>query len=418
MICYKCGKQIDDDAKFCCYCGAKINVISAKESAEGNIKTNAVENTSTVKRDKKKSSKKLLFGFIGAIVLIMALIIVSLSILSGNQQLSPGSDFVTEHTESTTDTSTEFEDIKIAKKEETQQKTESTRNEDVIIETIHMSTDNMRPTIFETSTIKVRLNEFGYSNNKTVFDTNFIVENDSNEEINVVLTDVIINGYDISASVGKTLVEPGHKSICECSVWQDNIDETGESEWDVMEGVIEISVGHGGDALYSIPVIIDKACWEYEEEYAENNPIAPIVSSDLVEIPEGAIVISSENLYPVLVDENNITATVSSYGYANGKTVFEINFTMENNTTEDLSISLTDVIVDGYDISTSIGNTLVEAGHKAVCDSSIWLDDMEEVGINDWIVLKGTVEISEGYWGDTVYSIPVVIYRNAWNNAE
>jgi hypothetical protein len=90
---------------------------------------------------------------------------------------------------------------------------------------------------------------------------------------------------------------------------------------------------------------------------------------------------------------------------------------MENNTNEDLSIVLTDVIVDGYDISTSTGKTLVEAGHKAVCDSSVWLRDMKEVGINDWIVLTGVVEIREGYWGDALYTIPVVIYRNAWTSA-
>ena len=92
--------------------------------------------------------------------------------------------------------------------------------------------------------------------------------------------------------------------------------------------------------------------------------------------------------------------------------------TLENNTGEDLSIALTNVIVDGYDISTSTGTSLVESGHKAVCDSSVWLRDMEEVGINDWVVLQGTVEISEGYWGDAVYSIPVVIYRNAWTSAD
>lgn len=283
--------------------------------------------------------------------------------------------------------------------------------------TIHMTTENMRPIILETPTIKVRFNKFSYANSKTVFSVNFIVENHSNEEINVLLTDVTVNGYDVSTSTGKSLVESGHKANCSSSVYQNDIDETGESEWNTIEGAIEIRKGYWGDILYSIPVIIDKSCWEYEEEYAVNNPITPIISSDLDEIPEGLIIISSENLYPVLVEEDNLFAAVSSFGYANGKTVFKINFKMENNSAEDYSIILTDVIVDGYDISTSTGKTLVEAGHKAVCDSSIWLRDMQEVGINDWVVLSGVIKIRKGYWGDAVYSIPVVIYRNAWMTA-
>lgn len=418
MFCYKCGSQIDDDAKFCRHCGAKMNIISTEAPAAPVSEIKANEKQPTMKSVKKKTSKGLVFGLVGVVALIIALVLI----LGGNQEtpVSPDSGEIistSEPTDSTPDTLTESEDGEKDKPLDATQEPESVEKEDVVIETIHMSTENMRPIILETSTIKVRFNKFSYANSKTVFGVNFIVENDTDEEISVVLTDVTVNGYDVSTSTGKTLVDPGHKANCDSSVWQKEIDETGESEWDVIEGVVEIREGYWGDALYSIPVIIDKACWEYEEEYAENNPIAPIISSDLAEIPEDAIVISSENLYPVLVEEEGVTAAVSAYGYANGKTVFEINFTMENNTGEDLSIVLTDVIVDGYDISTSTGKTLVEAGHKAVCDSSVWLRDMKEVGINDWIVLKGTVEIREGYWGDAVYSIPVVIYRNAWTSA-
>lgn len=292
------------------------------------------------------------------------------------------------------------------------------KREEVVIEAIHMSVDNMRPTILETSDINVRFNKFGYANGETVFKVNFIVENETNEDISVVLTDVTVNGYDVSTSTGNTLVEPGHKANCDSSVWQNDIDETGESEWDVIEGTVEIREGYWGDALYSVPVIIDRACWEYEEEYAQSNPMPTIASTDLEVLPDDATVMSSDNLYPVLIEEDGVIAAVSSYDYANGKTVFEVKFSMENNTDKELSIVLTDVIVDGYDISTSTGNTLVEPGHKAICDSSVWLRDMEEVGIKDWIVLKGTVEIREGYWGDALYSIPVVIYRDAWGSAK
>lgn len=419
VFCYKCGRQIDDDAQFCRYCGAKMNVIPADASAAPAVENKAAENQPTINPNKKKSSGWIIFGILGGVVIIAALVLV----FWDNQATLSSPDFgevisSSDPTDSTAGTLTKPEDSEVDKTIDATQKPESSEKEDVDIETIHISMDNMRPTILETSTIKVRFNKFGYANNKTVFDVNFIVENETDEEISVVWTDVTVNGYDVPTSTGKTIVEPGHKANCESSVWQDEIDETGESKWNVIEGVIEIRKSYLGDVLYSVPVTIDKACWEYEEEYAKDNPITPIVSSDLAEVPEDAIVISADNLYPILVAEEGVTATVSGYGYANGKTVFDINFAMENNTDEDLSIVLTDVVVDGYDISTSTGKTLVEAGHKAVCDSSVWLRDMEEVGINDWIVLKGTVEIRGDYWGDAVYSIPVVIYRNAWTSVD
>lgn len=409
MFCYKCGSEINDNdnAKFCRHCGAEIRTISTEGSADFDSKTDHTENLSAEIKAKKKISKGLIFGIAGVAVCIIVLVLILGSIRPTNVSTE------TEEIVSSTETKESGKDEQF----EVTQQTESTTKEDVDIKTIHMSPDNMRPTILETSDIKVHFNRFSYANGETVFEVNFIVENDTDEEISVLLTDVIVNGYDVSTSTGKTLVKPGHKANCDSSVWQESIDETGESEWDTIEGVIEVRKGYWDDILYSIPVVIDKACWEYEGEYSKNNPIDPVVSSDLTEIPEGATVISEENLYPKLVKEDDVTATVSDYSYANEKTVFEINFTMENNTDEDLEIFLTDVVVDGYDISTSTGITLVKAGHKAVCDSSVWLQDMEEVGINDWIVLKGTVKISEGYWDDPLYSIPVVIYRNAWKSA-
>ena len=414
MFCYKCGSKIDDDAKFCRHCGAKMNMNSTVESTAPISEINADEKQFCMKTVKKNFSKGLILGLVGVVVFVVVLV----SVLGDNQEpyYSPNSTVSTTETEKQTgDVTIESEESNMTEQNDIDKETDGAK-EDVVIETIHFSTENMRPTVLETSDIRVRFNKFSYANSKTVFGVNFTVENETDEEISVVLTDVTVNGYDVSTSTGKTLVEPGHKAICDSSLWQKEIDETGESKWDSIEGVIEVREGYWGDVLYSIPVIIDKSCWEYEEEYAENNPITPIVSSDLTEIPEGAIIISSENLYPVLFENDGVKAAVSAYGYANGKTVFEIDFTFENNTDKDLNIVLTDVIIDGYDISSSTGKTLVEAGHKAVCDSSVWLRDMKEVGINDWIVLKGTVEIREGYLGDALYSIPVVIYRNAWTS--
>ena len=41
MVCRRCGKEIEDDSKFCVYCGAKVTTISTEE--EGSISEKEVD---------------------------------------------------------------------------------------------------------------------------------------------------------------------------------------------------------------------------------------------------------------------------------------------------------------------------------------------------------------------------------------
>lgn len=285
---------------------------------------------------------------------------------------------------------------------------------DTIIDPVNITTENMRPTLLDNSDVRLSINSFTYANSKSIYELNIQFENNSNQNLAVLLTDVIVDGYDISTSQGKTTVSPGNKAICNSSILERDLQDAGITEWDTAEGVIEVRQGIFGKALYSVPVTLEKSCWEYDEEYTANNPLPVIAPSDLTDIPTDSIVISADNLNPTLLDESGITVSVTSFEYANNKTVYEINFALENSTEQDISISLNNVVVEGYEISTSEGKSMAEAGHKAVCDSSIWQRDMDQFGLNDWIVLKGTVTIREGYWGDVLYQIPVVIYKDAW----
>lgn len=417
MYCYKCGKVIRDDATFCNHCGAKVST--------PNDVSNEVTNDSGKSTISKKSvQRRLIFALaVGTAVVLIALVIWFWKSNDNIQSNNSATDSVAGNTPELPQEVGEFaeednpyEDYDSEVAIDDIVYPESENEEAISIEPIHMSTDNMRPTIIENDGISIRTSSFTTENAGDVFIINFLVENNTDREIDINLSNVTINGFDIFAS-GYIGVEPGHKANCDVCIWQDDIDETGESEWDVIEGTIEVIDWNEDEVLHSIPVIVDKECWEYEEEYAENNPITPVISSDLNEIPDGAIVISSDNLYPDIYEQDGISASVNSYEYGNGETVFLINFMVENNTSEDISIGLTDVVIDGYDIPAINGIIPVETGHKAVCDSSVWLRDMRKVGIEDWVVLEGNIQIRDGYWENVIYSAPIVIYREAWETA-
>ena len=418
MYCYKCGASINDDSVFCKYCGAKQNttaegnnlatepVISKDAPLNDGDYDKSTDITSNVLAKKTKNKRVV----ISILAVLITVVIVCVSLLLGRNTGTKNTDPLDniEQTDSSQSDGIMDDD----------NQSQDTQVSEITLDTVHMSKDNMRPVLIETPEIVARFNRFSYANGKSVFGLNFILENNSTNDISIVLKDVTINGFDIPTSQGTTMVEPGHKANCDSSVWQKEIDKTGVSEWDVINGVIVVRKDYYGDTLYSIPVIIDKACWEYEEEYEKNNPTKPVSVTDIENAPDDAIVLSINNLYPTLVDENGIKLTINSYGYANSKTVFKVNLFLENNSDKDLTVSLSDVVINGFDISTSTDLTKIEPGHKAISDASVWLKEMKEVGIYDWSVLQGTVVIREGFWGDSLYSIPVVIYKNAWESVK
>lgn len=341
------------------------------------------------------------------VLLLIAIMLMLCLVACGNETATEAEPQTTEEpTVETTETTEEAT-------EETTETTEETPVE-VVCDTINLTVDNMRPILVEDDLCNVYFNSFGYANGKSVFKTYFLLENNSDMDISVTLTDVVVDGFDISTSQGKSLVGPGHKALCDSSVWEKDLEEAGITEWTYMEGVVVVRQDFFGETLFSIPVVIDKACWEYEETYSAENPVTVIEPSDLTTIPDNAIVLSSDNLNPTIIDSDGIVASIASYSYANGGSVFELNITVENNTDQEIGVLLTDVIVEGYEISTSQGNVVVDSGHKAICESSVWQKDLDPVGITDWIVLTGNIEIREGYFGDTLHTIPVVIYKSAW----
>lgn len=85
MFCTKCGKKIQDDAKFCPYCGATVEPVvdlSQQHSPERRQTSVARHTVPTPSAPPKKSRK----GFWGALVVILAIIGLLYTIGTGNQQ--------------------------------------------------------------------------------------------------------------------------------------------------------------------------------------------------------------------------------------------------------------------------------------------------------------------------------------------
>ena len=282
------------------------------------------------------------------------------------------------------------------------------------LDAVIVDEDNMRPVFVDNAAITVSLNSFSYANDETVYGLNIVLENRSDKTLSVVLTDVEINNFEISVSYGKRTVSAGHGAVCYSSIWQNKIDEAGIQDWSELSGTILVREDAFGDPIYSVPVVIKRNCWEREKTFHDTSfePVAPVEA----QAPENAVVISPQNVAPILLDQDGIRLSVNSLDTANSGTVFKVGFLLENRTDDDIGVVLTDVVINGYEISTSYGKTTVTARKKAICDSSVWEKELTVAHIEEWTELQGRVVIRKGGYGEELYSIPVIIEKSVWTN--
>ena len=280
------------------------------------------------------------------------------------------------------------------------------------LDTVIVDEDNMRPIFVDDEAVTVSLNSFAYANNETVYGLNILLKNRSDKTVSAVLTKVEIDGFEISTSQGKTTVSPGHSAVCYSSIWQDSINEAGIQDWSELSGTILVREDYFGETLYSVPVVIKRSCWEREKTFHDTSytPVPPAKA----EAPENAVVLSPDNPTPLLLEQDGIRLSINSFSTANRGTVFEINFLLENGTEKDISVVLKDIVINGYEISASQGKTMVAAGKKAICDSNIWEKDLELAHIKEWAELQGTIVVRKDYFGEELFSIPVVIQKSVW----
>lgn len=126
-----------------------------------------------------------------------------------------------------------------------------------------------------------------------------------------------------------------------------------------------------------------------------------------------SIDVSPDNMRPVFVDTDSVKVSMHSFDYANDGTVFELFFRVENNSNETISVTLEDVEIDDYEISTATAKTIVDAGHNAICDSTLWQEDIDDAHIEDWDSFSAMVCVCDSDY-NVVYQTPITVQKSCW----
>lgn len=136
------------------------------------------------------------------------------------------------------------------------------------------------------------------------------------------------------------------------------------------------------------------------------SPVMTFAEEETVEsIPknESAIYVDLSNPTPIIWDENDIKVSVKNvhFDYNSGNSFYQIEFDVENNSTEEVNINGNSACIDDYQIPYYTSSSTVIAGKKGICNASIWTKDFEKVGVSDFEKWEFDITL---YKGDTKIS--------------
>lgn len=106
--------------------------------------------------------------------------------------------------------------------------------------------------------------------------------------------------------------------------------------------------------------------------------------------------ITKENPTPVIYDENDIKISVQSTAYEQngGDPLYRINFMIENNSKEEITLYMNDSYVDDFETATYQGNCIISAGKKGISDASIWEKNFVPYGVEDFKTWETSMKIT------------------------
>lgn len=131
------------------------------------------------------------------------------------------------------------------------------------------------------------------------------------------------------------------------------------------------------------------------------------------EIIEDALIISKENRYPTLCDEDGVEVTLEKCEYT--KNASDIRFTLDvNNQSETLiNISFKDIYIDGVQINMFLGNSeTYKIGHVSSC-FYISLEDLKKIGKTDFEEIKCVLSCSKDN-GELIVDTDLTILSEAF----
>ena len=224
---------------------------------------------------------------------------------------------------------------------------------------------------------------------------NLYVENNTQNDFYLSLRNVVINGCYCSLSNSGTTIQTGSKYLAEPNfnfvLDTDKLSAYGISEITDIDFDINISTEMFGDEILNSPASIDNINKQCTVEMSEITPEKELLNQDDVHVQ-----------YCGISDYSSSSKIVNLY--------------IENNRDSAICVSLSDVLINGYNINLSNNNAPVPAHTKFLAFPNFELiidtDDLEAYGISEINTITGNLKIKTSMFGDIISETPVDLTKN------
>ena len=232
-------------------------------------------------------------------------------------------------------------------------------------------------------------------------------ENNSDDKVYLSLNDVLVNGYNVNLSNNGVNI-PAHAKYLsspnfDLIINTDDLESYGIEKIDTLTGTLNISTGFLGDTIVETSVDLSDEKQESEQQESES------LESSSTET-KGKIVLDQDDFHVEYLG-------ISEYSDES----WIINLYAENNSDDEVYLSLNDVLVNGYNINLSNNGASIPAHSKYLAEPNFDLiintEVLEAYDIDKIDTLTGTLNISTGLFGDTIVETQVDL-SNSEQDAE
>ena len=161
--------------------------------------------------------------------------------------------------------------------------------------------------------------------------------------------------------------------------------------------------------------------WASETETTEEAS-GEVTEEELEDTGEAeTIEVTQANKTPVIYEDDEIKVSVQSVKYDGnwGSPFYQINYSVENNSKEDLKVIMYNSSVDDFQVQSYTGTYLADAtiksGKNGIIDWSIWEKDFTTYGIEDFTAWESTIQLS--YNNKSFFEKNIVINRDVFENS-
>lgn len=268
---------------------------------------------------------------------------------------------------------------------------------------LKITENNVGLMIYQDEKLSLSFSECSYTENASDIQFSMDLQNNYSNIFKIDITDVKVDGSPMKLFRNSGEYKAGDSVFAFWSIDLEQLQAAGLTDFQEVSYTITGTLNDGTE-VFKKDIVMERKAFaslsdsedssnEEKEDTSDKDKQGSLEES--VNKDEDVIKITTDNMTPVIYDDNDIKVSVQKMAYDEnwGNPFYNLIFSVENNSDKDVQITMNDAFVDDFQTATYSGNYTVASGKKGVTDFSIWEKDFVPYGIEDFKTWESTLQI-------------------------